>query len=134
MPSSSIDEGRQIRKFGLIAFLFFGTLAGAGIWRQKPIAICLFGALATLGLGFMLLPAPLKPVYDGWLRVAHAIGRGVTTIMLTVAYYVVITPAAWLKRVFGGRPLPTAPDPEKSSYWVMRTEPVQPKDRFYKRY
>jgi hypothetical protein len=134
MTSSLIDEERQIRRFGLIAFLLFGALSGVGIWRQRPIPICLFGALATIGLGLLLLPTPLKPLYRGWLRVAHGIGRGMTAIMLTVAFYLVITPTAWLKRIFGGRPLPTAPDPERPSYWVERTEPTQPRERFYKRY
>jgi len=66
--------------------------------------------------------------------VAHKIGLAVTAIVLTITYYGVITPSAWLKRLFGGRPLPVAPDPEKSSYWIDRTEPAQPKGRFHRRY
>jgi hypothetical protein len=54
--------------------------------------------------------------------------------MLAIAYYVVITPAALLKRLFGGRPLPLSPDPDASTYWVSRDEPAQPKERFYKRF
>jgi hypothetical protein len=38
------------------------------------------------------------------------IGRVITTIILTLSYYLVITPAALIKRVFGGRPLPLKPD------------------------
>jgi len=55
-------------------------------------------------------------------------------IVLTLAYYIVITPTALAKRLISGRPLPTAPDKGLSSYWVSRPEPAQPKERFIKRY
>jgi hypothetical protein len=50
------------------------------------------------------------------------IGRVITTIILTLSYYLVITPAALIKRVFGGRPLPLKPDKNVFSYWASREE------------
>ena len=125
---------KNIRQFGAVAFIFFGCLFALGIWTKKPIPIYFFGTLSLLGLGFILLPLPLKPVYNTWLKIAHFLGRVVTTLMLTLAYYFVITPAALIKRVFGGRPLPLKPDKNASSYWVPREEPAQPKERFPKRF
>ncbi len=93
-----------------------------------------FGLLATLGLGFILLPGPLRPVHTVWLKIAHTLGRIITTLVLALAYYLVITPSALLKRIFGGRPLPLKPDRNASSYWVTRDEPAQPKERFLRRY
>jgi hypothetical protein len=133
MNSSSTDR-KQIRKFGVIAFVFFGCLCALGLWRQKPIATYLFGFLSLLGIGFVLLPSLLKPVYDAWLKIAHLIGRIVNMVILTLAYYLVITPSALIKRVFGGRPLPIRPDRALASYWVQRPEPAQPKERFIKRF
>jgi hypothetical protein len=125
---------KSIRRFGIIAFIFFGCLSGLGFWWQKPIPSYLFGFLSLLGLGFILLPLTLKPVHDAWLRIAHFLGRVVTTMILTLAYYLVITPAALIKRIFGGRPLPLKPDKNASSYWVTREEPAQPRERFLKRF
>ena len=133
MNSSSTNK-KEIRRFGIIAFVFFGCLCALGLWRQKPFAIYLFGGLSLLGMGFMLLPAPLKPVHDAWLKVAYLIGKTVTIVILTLAYYLVITPSALIKRIMGGRPLPTRPDRELASYWVPRPEPAQPKERFIKRF
>ena len=133
MNSVSTDK-KDIRKFGIIALLFFGILCAVGIWRQKPVPIYLFGFLSSLGLGFILIPGILKPVYRGWLKIAHFIGQVITTLMMAIAYYVVITPAALIKRLFGGRPLPLSPDPDASTYWVSREEPAQPKERFHKRF
>ena len=125
---------REIRKFGLIAFLFFGGLCAVGIWREKVVISFFFGVLFLLGIGFILLPDFLSPIYERWLKIAHFISRVVTTGMLALAYYLVITPTAFLKRLFGGRPLPVKPDKETVTYWVDRSEPAQPKERFFKRF
>jgi len=133
MNSNSI-KSNDIRKFGLIAFVFFGLLFVLGLWKHKPVPIYLFGVLSLLGLGFILIPTRLKPVYSVWLKFAHLIGRIVTTVILAMTYYLVITPSALIKRLFGGAPLPVKPDKNASSYWVVRTESAQPKERFTKRY
>ena len=132
--TSSSTEMREIQKFGVIAFVLFGLLCTLGIWLEKWVPASLFGFLALLGLGFILTPGILQPVYWAWLKAAHFIGRAVTVAAMTLAYYLVITPAALLKRLFGGRPLPILPDKDASSYWIARTEPAQPKERFIKRY
>ncbi|MFC1823764.1 hypothetical protein ACFL9T_13720 [Thermodesulfobacteriota bacterium] len=132
--NSFSTEKKDIRKFGAIAFFFFGVICVIGFWRQKVIITYVFGTLSVLGIGFMLLPKNLKPVYVAWMKIAHIIGLVITTLTLTLAYYLVITPSALIKRIFGGRPIPLSPDKKCSTYWVDRTEPVQPKERFIKRF
>ena len=133
MNLNSTDTGR-IRKFGIIALVFFGSLFALGLWTKKPLPTCLFGSLSTLGLGFILLPGQLRPVYVIWLKIADFISKIVTGLALMLAYFLVITPSGLIKRVFGGRPLPVRPDKDASSYWGCRSEPTQPKERFIKRY
>jgi hypothetical protein len=133
MNSNSTDT-KEIRKFGVIAFIFFGCLCTMGLWMKRPLPIYLFGFLSFLGLGFILIPSRLRPVYAAWLKFAHFLGRVITTLILTLSYYFVITPAGLIKRLFGGRPLPVSHDKEALSYWVVRDEPAQPKERFLKRY
>lgn len=117
-----------------MALVFFGSLCILGILTSKPLPTYLFGFLSVLGIGFVLIPLPLKPVYNVWLKIAHFIGRIVTTLMLTFAYYLVIIPSAFIKRLLSGRPIPLKPDNKVSTYWVDRIEPAQPKERFLKRY
>ena len=133
MISFSTDIG-AIRKFGLIVFVFFGVLCALMLWRHKIIAFYFFGLLTMLGIGFMVIPNILKPVYDFWNKLAHFVGSVITILILTVTYYLVITPSAMVKMLFGGRPLPLKPDKTVSSYWVKRSEPGQPRGRFLKRY
>ncbi|MBW1781138.1 MAG: hypothetical protein JRL30_10405 [Deltaproteobacteria bacterium] len=133
MNSNSTDV-RQIRRFGIIALVFFGCLCVLGFWADKPIPTYIFGFLCVLGAGFVCIPRQLAPVYRLWLNIAHAIGRIFTVIILILAYYLVITPSGLIKRLFGGRPIPLKPDRNASSYWVARDEPAQPTERFLKRY
>jgi len=128
------STNKEIRKFGVVALIFFGCLCALGTWARKPIPTYLFGSLAILGLGFILIPSQLRYVHAAWLKFAHFLNRFVTTLILTLAYYLVVTPSALIKCLFGGRPLPIKPDKETSSYWVARSEPSQPKERFLKRY
>jgi hypothetical protein len=133
MSSSSTDL-KEIQKFGAIALFLFGILCGLTFWRQKVPMATFFGVLSFIGLGFIILPQHFKPVYRGWLKMAHLIGKTITAIMLTIAYYLVITPSAWIKRCLGGRPIPMSLDRNVSSYWVSKAEPAQPKERFKKRF
>ena len=133
MNLSSTDI-KEIRKFGIVAFFFFGFMAAMGLWRQTTGFGLFFGFLSLTGMGFILLPVHFRPVYQAWLKVAHFFNRVITLLVLTLAYYLVITPFALIKRVLGGHPLPMKPDPNATSYWVSRSEPVQPKERFAKRY
>lgn len=127
-------EKKEVRKFGVIAFLFFGGLFGLSFWLGKPIPTCFFGFLSFIGLAFILFPKGLQPVYSGWLKISHFIGKSITIVVLTLAYYVVITPSGMIKRIIGGRPIPLKFDKKSPSYWIDRTEPVQSKERFLKRY
>ena len=120
--------------FGLMAFVFFGSLTGVAVWRDNLILKYFFGFLSIIGFAVLLMPGPLTPVYNGWLKTTHLIGRVVTFTILSLAYYLVITPSALIKGIFGGRPLPIKPDANISTYWVTRTEPAQPKERFFKRF
>jgi hypothetical protein len=133
MSLTSIEK-REVRKFGVIALLFFGCLCILGFWMRRPLPIYIFGIMSLFGLAFICIPGPLKPVYTGWMKIARLIGRTVTVLILTLAYYIVITPSALIKRIFGGRPLPVRPDKNSPSYWITRSEPAQQRERFLKRY
>jgi len=132
--SLNSTDTKTIRKFGLVALVFFGCLSALGLWKDKFLPFFLFGLLSAIGLGFLMIPNTLKPVYLGWLKTAQFIGRVFTILVLTLAYYCALFPTALIKRLFGGAPLPVKPDKKSSSYWVTRDEPAQPKERYIKRY
>lgn len=130
---SPIEPG-EVRKFGLIAFVFFGGLSTAMGVQDRLIFATVFGVFSLTGLLSLMAPVLMTPVYRLWIRVGDMIGTGMTMVLLTIVYCLMITPYAIILRVFGKRLLPLQPDKQCDSYWVVRSEPVQPTDRFYKRY
>lgn len=127
-------DTKEIRKFGAVALFFFGFLCAIATWRHKALVACFFGVLSLLGMGFLVLPDALKPVYIKWMQVTQFIGKTITAIMLALAYYLIITPFGLIKRLFGGSPIQLKPDKSIPSYWVSRSERAQPKERFIKRF
>jgi carbamoyltransferase len=132
--NESDPDKKEIRIFGLAAAIFFGCLGGLSIWRAHAVPAYFFGLLSLSGAGLLLAPVPLAPVHRGWLITARFLGCFFTRLMLTAAYCLVITPTAILKRIFGGRPLSLGPVADASTFWIARSEPLQQKERFYKRY
>jgi len=94
------------RKFGLTvgtAFLVIGALA---FWRGRETPATLLAAIgAVLALAGLLVPTRLGPVESAWMKLAHAISKVTTPIVMGIIYFVVITPAGVLRRRFGGNPL-----------------------------
>jgi len=87
-----------------------------------------------LSISLFLFPNRLRYIYIGWIWLTQKIQFLFTIIMLTLAYYLVITPAGILKRIISGSPIPMRQDRNAKSYWVEREECLQSKERFKKRY
>ena len=134
MKSLSAIDHRAIRRFGVASVIIFGGAAAAGFWRQRPLPAALFSTLAVLGVAFCFAPGTMAPVYSGWLRIAEKVGRIMTVVVLTLFYYLIITPSAWIRRLTVGRGIPLKPDPQMESYWVTRAAPGQARERYIKRY
>jgi len=67
-----------------------------------------------LGLAFPLL---LRPVEKAWMAVARAIGVVMTHVILTLFYYLVITPFGIAMRIAGRDPLGLKAAPARESFW-----------------
>ncbi len=134
--SSLPTKPKEIRKFGLVGLVFFGLLAAAAVWRHRPTALGVFGGLVFLMLAFIGAPGLMSPVYRAWMKVAEAIGKVMNALILSLAFFIVISPFALLKRWFraGGPALPRKPDPAAETYWVKREIPAQARRQFLRRY
>ena len=109
------------RRFGVQVGLAFAVLGAVARWRGHPTASAvLIGLGATLVAGGVFVPAHLGPVYRGWMKVALAISRVTTPIIMGLIYLVVVTPSGVLLRLFGHRPLVRRRAAE--SYWVSRSD------------
>ena len=120
---------RSLRKFGLMVggvFLGLGLLL---VWRHRG-AGWPFTSIGTI-LMFLgaVAPLTLKWVYTGWMILALMLGWVMTRVILTAAFYIVVTPIGLLQRVFGKRAIEVDfREGNVASYWQDRRKHFLPED------
>ncbi len=74
-------------------------------------------------------PIILWPLQKIWMMVAVILGWVMTRIILSILFYLVITPISLLGRLFGKRFLDLKIDRSATSYWIKReNKPTEPAD------
>ena len=115
----SVSEGRR---FGLTVGVAFGLLASLLAWRSHEYPAYAAAAIGvSLVLGGLLLPARMGPVQAVWMRLAELISRVTNPIILSLIYFLVITPVGLLLRAVKGNPLRRRSSEE--GFWVQRSTP-----------
>lgn len=123
-----------IRKFGIIGAVLFAILTTVSCLNQHIWQLVLFSLLLLLCVGFIIIPNKLKPIYAGWLTIAHFLGKVNTAILLTLFYYLAITPFRLVRKIFGVKSVFVKIDRNSDTYWVKRKSPGQNKESYYKRF
>ena len=114
----------ELRKFGLLVGGVFIALGLFFLWRDKsyyPIFLVIGSPLVLLGAIF---PRSLKYIYIAWMALAFCLGLVVSTILLTLFFYLVITPMGLAARLAGKDFLSRKLLPNEPSYWIAR-EPLK---------
>lgn len=109
---------QELRKFGLTTGGIFALLFGLFLpwlwglpWPRWPWVVA-----GGLVLPAILYPPLLKPVHFVWMKFAHALGWINTRILLTLFYFLVITPFGWVMRALGRDPLKKHEEQGTESY------------------
>ena len=129
---------KALRSFG---YVVGGVLVGVAVfilWRRgwEPGTVVyvlggIGGALMVLGL---VLPVILRPIYRVWMGLAFVLGFIMTRVLLTLVFYLVVTPIGLLLRLFGKDPMQRALKPDQPSYWIPKPEQDDAPKRLEKYY
>lgn len=122
----------ELRKFGVTVGAAFAVLGTISWWRGHelpPRVLWTLGGL--LFVPGLLFPGVLGPVQRAWMAFALVLGHVNTRIILTVLYYLVMTPVGFVMRLFHD-PLDRSLRDGKESHWVKR-EPETPELARYER-
>lgn len=124
MPDASKSE---LRKFGLTVGAAFSIFGGISWWRgHETPPLVLWSMGAALMVPGLLFPSVLGPVQRGWMKMAAVLGHVNTRIILTLMYYLVITPVAFVMGLFRD-PLNRSWKDAQQSNWIKREQqPVDP--------
>ncbi|MBI1858740.1 MAG: hypothetical protein HYR97_06490 [Candidatus Melainabacteria bacterium] len=128
------STNKELRSFGVTVGIVFSILAFALWWQGKANFIYFAEVsiiLVTLGLIF---PAVLKPIQKIWMGFAHIIGYFMTRIILSVLFYLILTPLSLISRITGQEFLDLKIDKNTASYWIKKTELDLNEDRYEKQF
>ena len=125
---SITSSRRDLRNFGLVVGGGFLILGAILLWREKALWPWFGGAGIALFLGGLIFPAQLKPLQRAWMTLAVIMGWFMTRVILTLLFFLVVTPIGIVARIAGKRFLGTPPAAGRKSYWRRREEEaVDPK-------
>ena len=117
---------RSLRKFGLTIGSILLLLAIVLIFRQRVTGWPLAAVAATLlGLaGFA--PTSLRLLHRFWTQLSLVIGWVMTRVLLTVFYFLAVTPIGLLQRIFGKRAFEVTFPGRDPTYWETRRTDFDP--------
>ena len=120
----------DFRKFGITIGVFLLIVAGFLFWKGRET----FGVLLISGLTLSILgltvPIILKPIYWAWMTFATILGWIMTRVILSLLFYIVITPIGVLSRLFGKKFLDIKWNKSKDTYWNFRPKEQRKKEDY----
>lgn len=129
-------DRKALRNFGLLMACVLLLVGGWLWWKSAASGPWVLGAAALLAVIGFVIPAALKPFYKGWMILAVIMGWVMTRVVLTLVYYLVLTPIAFLGRVFGEQflQLKLKRSEETTSYWIRRSGPPRDKSDYERQF
>jgi hypothetical protein len=131
-PASRIDDA-SARRSALTVALVFALMAAWQLYRGHHVRLYVFGLLAAAVFVVSLIAPAARAFHRGWMGLAHVLGAVNSRIILSVLYFLVITPIGRIVRWTGHDPLARRA-PRAASYWIARPSPRQSRGDFEKTY
>ncbi|MBW2569610.1 MAG: hypothetical protein JRE47_09625 [Deltaproteobacteria bacterium] len=117
----NIKSGKSdLRKFGITMGVVLILLGGLFLWRDKDYYIYPFIIAAAFIILGLAVPGILKPVHKVWMTISIILGWIMTRVILSLLFYLVVTPTRCLARLSGKQFLDLKIDKNVSSYWISK--------------
>ena len=127
-------DNKAIRDFGILIGFILLIIAGILFYKEREsyeLIILLGIAFIGLGLG---MPIFLKPFYLVWMIFATILGWIMTRVILSLLFFIIVTPIGLIPRFFGKQFLELRWDKSKDSYWNYRTTEHLKKENYEKQF
>ena len=119
--------------YGLVVIFLFLSLKG---WYSHGWKLIYLVLMALAGIMFAITVynlTLLKKIYTRWMKVAHVIGNIVTTVLLSILFYLLFGAIGIVLRLFGKDLLDQEMDKDRKSYWIKEDIHFQ-KDSYKQQY
>jgi uncharacterized membrane protein HdeD (DUF308 family) len=130
MNNHSNVTNEQARKTALVVAAVLIALAAWNIYRGRMTVVTVLGGIGIvlLIIGFFL-PAAARGFHRFWMGFAGILGYINSRILLTVLYYLVMTPYGFISRLVGRDPLMRR-GAAQETYWIKRENTRQTREQF----
>ena len=128
------SEKSDLRKFGITIGVILLIIAGFLFWKEKESFQILLTFGVTLCILGIAIPFILKPIYWVWMIFATILGWIMTRVILSLLFYIIVTPIGLIPRFFGKQFLELRWDKSKESYWNFRTNEHLKKENYEKQF
>jgi len=112
----------DLRKFGITMAVVLMLLGGLFFWKEKGYYFYFLIFAAAFIISGLALPIVLKPVHKVWMTISIILGWIMTRVILSILFYLVVTPTRGLARLFGKQFLDLKIDKNINSYWISKQE------------
>jgi len=109
-----------------VLIFFFGNVRERAYW--------LFPISALFLVLLWRAPASLNPIYKFWMLLSSILGWLMSRLLLTLVFFIVLTPIGLTMRLFGKDILKQKFDAQTKSYWLKRPPEASSFERYEKQF
>ncbi len=128
--NSAVVTDAQARKSALLVAAVLLGIAAWNLYRGRTTVVIIFASIgAALVVAGLLVPPAARAFHTAWMRFAVLLGHVNSRVLLTLVYYLVVTPYGVVTRLVGRDPLGRR-GTKSESYWVERKTTRQAREGF----
>lgn len=129
MTNQTVTDS-QARKTSLIVAGVLLLLAAWNFYRGRMTVVYVLGGIGcALLIIALLLPPVARAFHTLWMRLASILGYVNSRVLLTLLYYLFMTPYGLISRIMGRDPLDRR-GPARETYWIEREQTRQTREKF----
>jgi hypothetical protein len=116
---------KAVKKTGLTIGVVL-ILVSLLLWYLGKISFMYFSIVGGLLIILAIIAIPvLRPFHRVWMMFAFAMGFVMSRVILTLLYYLIITPIGLLAKLVGKKFMPLGFDKNAATYWEKRENIVK---------
>lgn len=109
-----------LKKFGITMGVVFLLIAIVLFITGKNLFIVFLSLSVLFLVSALIVPQILKPFNKVWMILAILLGWFMTRVILSVLFYLILTPIGIIGRLFGKKFLDLKINRQSESYWNLR--------------
>ena len=126
---------RQLRQFAVMFLVFAAGLGTIFYFKGKPLIVSevLWNLSWVVGIAGLVFPPLVRPVYVVMMAVALPIGLVVSTALMVLIFYGILTPLGVTMRWAGYDPMGVRRKDGRESFWIERPRDAEVR-RYFRQY